>query len=62
MSSVLPVSPLGGGTAGGADRAWLLATLQRECRPLGSDVVARDDGAFDLAWNTARPSRHGGHA
>jgi len=27
MSSVLPVSPLGGGTAGGADRAWLLAGI-----------------------------------
>jgi len=32
------------------DRAWLLATLQRECRALGSDVVERDDGSFALRW------------
>lgn len=35
--------------ATGDDRAWLLATLQRECRRLGSDVRAHDDG-FALRW------------
>jgi len=38
--------------AGGEDRGWLLATLQRECRKLGSDVVAREDGSFALRWNS----------
>jgi poly-gamma-glutamate synthesis protein (capsule biosynthesis protein) len=35
------------------DRRWLLATLQRECRRLGSDVVERDDGSLALQWATA---------
>jgi len=35
--------------ATGDDRAWLLATLQRECGRLGSDVRPHDDG-FALRW------------
>jgi poly-gamma-glutamate synthesis protein (capsule biosynthesis protein) len=33
-----------------ADRAWLLATLRRECRQLGCDVGEAADGAFALTW------------
>lgn len=38
--------------ATGEDRRWLLATLQRECRRLGTDVVgdATGDGPFALQW------------
>jgi poly-gamma-glutamate synthesis protein (capsule biosynthesis protein) len=39
--------------AEGDDRGWLLATLQRECRKLGSDVVAREDGSLALRWTGA---------
>jgi poly-gamma-glutamate synthesis protein (capsule biosynthesis protein) len=38
--------------ADGDDRAWLLATLQRECGKLGSDVVVREDGSFALRWGS----------
>lgn len=37
--------------AEGTDRRWLLATLQRECRRLGSDVAERD-GHLVLQWAT----------
>jgi poly-gamma-glutamate synthesis protein (capsule biosynthesis protein) len=39
--------------AGDEDRRWLLATLQRECRRLGTDVVEHDDGLFALRWTSA---------
>ena len=38
--------------ADGEDRRWLLTTLQRECRRLGTDVDERDDGSFGLRWPT----------
>ena len=34
----------------GEDLAWLLAMLQRECRSLGSEVVANTRGSFTLRW------------
>jgi poly-gamma-glutamate synthesis protein (capsule biosynthesis protein) len=36
--------------AGKEDRAWLLATLQRECRSFDCDVEEGEGGAFTLGW------------